>query len=128
MPLALTLGFLVAVALGVLFLFDPAHHALYPVCLFKKMTGYDCPGCGGLRAMHCLLRGEVWQAFKLNAMVVVALPVLAVWAVRTWMKSRQVSQPRGTRVLFLAWLLVTVIALFGVVRNLPIWPFGVTPM
>lgn len=129
-PLVLTLGFLVVVGLGILFLFDPARHALYPVCLFKKMTGYDCPGCGGLRSMHRLLRGEVWQAFQLNAMVVLALPLLVVWAARAWMRSRHTCQSRShmPRVLFWAWLLIVLIVLFGVVRNLPLWPFGVTPM
>jgi hypothetical protein len=128
LPLLLALGFLALIGLGLLFLFDPARHALYPVCLFKKMTGYDCPGCGGLRSVHQLLRGEVWEAVQLNAMVVVAFPLLAVWAVRAWMRSRNVLRSPGKPLMVWAWLLILLIVLFGVVRNLPFWPFGVTPM
>ena len=124
MPLILAIGSLVVVGMAFMFLFDPARHAFYPVCLFKKMTGYDCPGCGGLRSVHQLLRGDVWAAFQLNAMVVIALPLLALWAI----KARLKAAPKARPVLFWAWVLVTVIMLFGVIRNLPFWPFGVTPM
>jgi hypothetical protein len=127
-PLVLALGSLVVLVLALLFLFDPARHAFYPVCLFKKTTGYDCPGCGGLRSVHQLLRGDIWQAFQLNAMVVVALPLFAVGAlIRGVIVARGV--PRRARGFWVgAWLLVAGIVVFGVLRNLPLWPFGVTAM
>ena len=114
--------------LVVLFLFDPARHALYPTCVFKHMTGYDCPGCGGLRAVHQLLRGDVVRAFQLNAMVVLALPVLGLWAFQVWRRpTRQSPRPKGRRLFWLA-TLVLLVLLFGIARNLSFWPFGVTPM
>lgn len=129
LPLVLALGSLLALAGVLLFVFDPAHHAFYPVCLFKKMTGYDCPGCGGLRSVHELLRGDLWRAFQLNAMVVVALPLLAVWTVLRWRNSsREGHRPRSRSTLLWAWLLVATVVTFGVLRNLPFWPFGVTPI
>lgn len=118
----------VTAGLALLFLFDPARHAFYPVCLFKRMTGYDCPGCGGLRALHHLLRGDLWQAFRLNPLVVVGLPLLGVWAIRTWLNPPGKRRSGKTSALFWAWLLLAVVVLFGVLRNLPFWPFGVTPM
>jgi hypothetical protein len=125
--LVLGLALLTAAGLALLFLFDPARHAFYPVCLFKKMTGYDCPGCGGLRALHQLLRGEVWCAFQLNAMVVVALPLLGAWAVQAWATGSRGSC-RKAPVWIAAWVALAVVVGFGVLRNLPLWPFGVTPM
>jgi hypothetical protein len=125
--LVLGVGLLTATVLALLFLFDPARHAFYPVCLFKKMTGYDCPGCGGLRAMHQLLRGDVWRAFQLNAMVVVALPLLGAWAVQAWATGSRGSR-RKAPVWIAAWVVLAVVVGFGVLRNLPLWPFGVTPM
>lgn len=127
LPLLLGVGFLVVVVLGVLFLFDPIRHAFYPVCLFKSMTGYDCPGCGGLRAAHQLLRGEVWQAFQLNPMVMVVLPLAGGWAIRSWLSSRKAGDRRKPLALGWVWLLIAVILVFGIVRNLPFWPFDVTP-
>ena len=34
-----------------------------PVCAFKYLTGYDCPGCGSQRAFHALLHGRVAEAW-----------------------------------------------------------------
>lgn len=126
-PLILALTALGLVGAVLLFVFDPAQHALYPVCLFKKTTGYDCPGCGGLRAVHHLLRGDLWGAFQLNAMAVIALPLLVLWAACAWWKSSQ-NKPGGKASGFVwIWLIIAAFVIFGVVRNLPIWPFGVTP-
>jgi hypothetical protein len=126
-PLVIALTSLVVVGAALLFLFDPARHAFYPVCLFKKMSGYDCPGCGGLRAVHHLLRGDVWGAFQLNAMAVIALPLLGLLALRVWWRSARGGARGGLPVLFWVWLGLAAIVLFGVIRNLPFWPFGVTP-
>jgi hypothetical protein len=117
----------VGVGLLVLFFFDPARHAFYPFCLFKKVTGYDCPGCGGLRALHELLRGDIDGAFRLNAMVVVAIPAMLVWSAWCWRRRDKVRPLSGRTVLVLAWTLAMGLVLFGILRNLPVWPFGVTP-
>ena len=34
----------------------------YP-CVFKSVTGLWCPGCGGIRSVKALLRGDLWQSF-----------------------------------------------------------------
>lgn len=39
----------------VLFVVDPARHRVTPRCPIRTVTGFDCPGCGGLRAVHELL-------------------------------------------------------------------------
>lgn len=36
--------------------------ALLPPCLFHQISGYDCPGCGGTRAVRALLRGHLLQS------------------------------------------------------------------
>src|SRR5208283_1274662 len=48
-----------AVAAAVLFVFDPATAGFYPVCALHEMTGLQCPGCGGLRAMHQVFHGHL---------------------------------------------------------------------
>ena len=49
-----------------LYLFNPAESRLFPPCPFHALTGWQCPGCGSLRAAHCLLHGEFIAAFRLN--------------------------------------------------------------
>jgi hypothetical protein len=86
-PLAVGLGALLASAyVG---LVDPNAPGHYPLCPTKAFTGLDCPGCGGLRAVHSLLHGDVTGALDHNAFVVlVVLPAAVVlwarWLWRTW--------------------------------------------
>jgi hypothetical protein len=112
-------------ALAVLFIFNPATHGFYPQCLLHRWTGLDCPGCGGLRAAHQLLHGNVAAAFRLNPLVVLALPALCGWAGWRW---RRRGDHRITRATVLAtWALVGALLAFGVVRNLPVWRHWFAP-
>lgn len=53
----------------VLYTYPPAETSFYPVCVFKTVTGYDCPGCGSTRAAHAILHGRFGEAFRLNPML-----------------------------------------------------------
>ena len=41
----------------------------FPGCLFKEVTGYDCPGCGGTRAVVALLQGHTLESFCYHPIV-----------------------------------------------------------
>ena len=43
-------------------------------CIFKLLTGYDCPGCGSQRAFHAILHGNFAAAWAYNPMVFFAIP------------------------------------------------------
>jgi hypothetical protein len=64
---------------GVLFTFSPAEHGFYPRCLFHALTGWQCPGCGGTRALYQLLHLHVGEALRYNALVTVLAPVALAW-------------------------------------------------
>jgi hypothetical protein len=111
---------LVAAGVLCLFLFNPADHGFYPRCFFKMSTGLDCPGCGGLRATHQLLHGHLAQAFALNPLFVMALPVCGVVSL---LKFAEKHTGRIYLRLFSATTTViictTVVIAFGVLRNVP---------
>lgn len=101
---------------AVLYRFDPAHHAFYPVCFFHQLTGLHCPGCGGLRALHHLTHGEILTAFHSNPLLFAALPFVGFIAFRWWKHGRAVANESLSK---LAWTLLAVVLVFGVLRNLP---------
>lgn len=57
--------------------FDPATNP-FPRCIFLQLTGWKCPGCGSQRALHSLLHLDIAKAWRYNAMLVAAIPVVSV--------------------------------------------------
>ena len=107
-------------ALALLFGFNPAHHGFYPFCVFYRFTGLQCPGCGGLRAVHHLLHGDVATAFRFNPLFVSALPVAAGFGVRRMILGSNAKPiPHRTQAR-LAWIAFVILLVFWVVRNLPL--------
>ena len=52
------------------------------LCPWRLLTGYPCPGCGGIRAMGAISTGQFEQAWLLNPVAFLACYVLIVWAFR----------------------------------------------
>ncbi len=120
-------GLGMALALAVLFVFNPAQCAFYPECQFHRWTGLLCPGCGGLRAMYELLHGQLALAFRFNPLFISVLPLLGAWVVRGMVRKLK-NEPAAFEIsLFWIWLVIAVVVMFGVVRNLPFGPFAPLP-
>jgi hypothetical protein len=111
-------------ACALLYAVPPATQPLCPPCPFHALTALHCPGCGTLRACHELLHGRPAAALGLNPLAVLALPFVA-WA----LLGRAAAALLHTRLPSFrlsaagAWALVAVVLAFGVLRNLPAWPF-----
>ena len=106
-----------------LFLFNPAEHAFYPQCYFHQVTGWQCPGCGGLRAMHQLLHGHLTAALHLNVLAVAALPVFGWLMAREFFGCQRGAVARRFVSARWIWCGVAVLLVFSVLRNLPAFAF-----
>lgn len=106
-----------AAALAYVGLVDPHRPgSLFPPCMFKAVTGWNCPGCGGLRMTHDLLHGDLSAAVVDNVFLLVGLPLLAMWTLWRRRRGRRAFTPAvltAVLVLTVAWT---------VVRNLPGFP------
>jgi hypothetical protein len=100
---------------------DPNVGGHYPTCPFLAVTGWYCPGCGVLRAVHALGHGDLMTALARNPFAVVAVGYLLVtWVL--WLQRSVTGRP--PRRLAPAWVLYGVlgaILAFWVLRNLPGW-------
>lgn len=89
-----------------------------PGCLFHRLTGLSCPGCGGTRAFKAVLEGQVWEALRYNFLWIPTLVVLVEEYVLSWWlwlhpeQSRlrfsklRLGMLRGYGVLVLCWFIL----------------------
>lgn len=93
------------------------------ICPFKLATGLDCPGCGGTRAAHDLVRGDLVGALDHNVLAVIAIPLI-LWGLFTWLTSALGGPKLRTFTPSTRWTVVAVVVLvvFWVVRNLSFAP------
>jgi hypothetical protein len=115
-----------ATAIGagaVVFFFNPSTHGFYPVCLFHKLTGWNCPGCGGTRSVYALLHGDFALALKDNALFVVLLAAAVTRGL--WFAAKKIrGQPAGNFLpAKILWALLAVAVVFTGLRNLPAFAF-----
>jgi hypothetical protein len=103
----------------VLYFFDPATSGFYPVCPLHQITGLQCPGCGGLRALHQLLHGHLGAAWRLNPLVVILLPAGLWLGLREGAGLGAGPTGRGPAVRpVYGWAAAAALVVFGVLRNL----------
>ena len=124
-------GYIALIALGLvgvamLYTFDPRNSGTYPICPFLGLTGYHCPGCGTLRALHQLLHGNVIAALGYNPLTVLTLPFIAYSFADGAMKSFRIKGlPRFFIPHQYIWALFVGIVAFWVLRNVPAEPLTV---
>ena len=65
-------------ALVFLYFWSPENISWFPRCPFLVLTGYKCPGCGTLRAIHALLHFRFVEAIELNPFMVASVPLVVI--------------------------------------------------
>jgi len=126
---------LAGIATGLYFvvLHPPTDDSYYPKCTLHSTTGLHCPGCGLTRSVYSTLHGELAQAIAYNLFAPVLIPLMAYGLLRSlWSTAFPTplaepgkARPRR-RVSWLGrWypaLLAAALILFGVLRNIPVYP------
>lgn len=87
-------------------------------CALHELTGLDCAGCGMSRACLALLRLDIAAAFSYNLLWPVYFGY-ALWAYLSYTVPyvRHGSMPAFPRPVWLNWVLLGVLLVYGIVRN-----------
>ena len=123
--LAVLLGCLGGGLLALLLYWHGPSASWLPDCLFHRMTGFDCPGCGMTRAAHAALHGRFGEAFRFNPLGMVLFPAVLVglalelvaWVCGSALPLRFRIGARW------GWGVFGLLMAFWVFRNIPAWPF-----
>lgn len=101
-------------------------------CLFHLFTGLYCPGCGGTRAVRCLLKGELRLSFQYHPLVLYTAVVMTVELV-SFVLSKVLKKPRfylgheklfiyiGAGIVLVNWIYKNVMLVIFGIDLLPPW-------
>ncbi|HYJ91638.1 MAG TPA: DUF2752 domain-containing protein [Pyrinomonadaceae bacterium] len=106
--------------------FDPSQTHILPVCPLYALTGFACPGCGLTRGFHALFHGNVLTALDFNALIpiwTIVFGYLFLSLVLTAIRGRGLPWRFITPSMLFGFLILLVT--FGVLRNLPYYPFTI---
>lgn len=90
-------------------------------CMVYQKTGWLCPGCGGQRALQSLLRRDVLEAIRYNALILLLIPLLLfiyISLIEVYVVKNQKYIGRIVLPKWFPYVLVLVIIVFSVMRNI----------
>jgi len=96
-----------------------------PGCLFHRLTGMECAGCGMTRATYALVHGRLGEAIRFNPLGMLLLPFgVVVSGIMFFRAVYRKSWPVLSRIGEVGfWFFVVSVITFGILRNIPLWPF-----
>ncbi len=122
--LTLAFGLLIIAVLAFLLYHGGPSARWFPGCLFYRLTGFLCPGCGMTRATHATLHGNLAAAFRFNPLGMILFPIAltgVIFDLIAWVKGKPL--PIKFRLCGIwPWVIVAAILVFWVLRNIPVWP------
>jgi hypothetical protein len=106
-----------------IYFIDPTAGHL-PGCPFHAITGYYCPGCGTVRALHSVFHGQLLDGLQYNPLAVLLLPFLAYGLLLRITQLWNVNVlPRVTLSSRFISLSLAAVLVYMVIRNIPVYPF-----
>lgn len=117
------LGVPMAAIGGAIFLYrygSPFH------CMFYRVTGLYCPGCGAGRALYALVHGEILRALGYNLMFCTVLPFIAYYFLKRYIQIvfHRDLLPLPAITLGMYHKVMFVILAYWVLRNISCYPLS----
>ncbi len=107
------------VAAVIIYYHPPGHNKYYPPCIFKKITGLDCAGCGSARACYNLLHGHIAKAANHNILLLLFIPVIIIGILQFFTGKMLIAWQWLNKPMIILWLII----FFWIIRNIPLFPF-----
>ena len=96
---------------------NPEESSFFIPCMFYKITGFKCAGCGMTRAMHYLVNGNIKKAIWYNLMIIPGFFVLAYSCYR-YIKYILKNEPIVNKSLeYILKVFLVILIFFMIIRN-----------
>ncbi len=96
-----------------------------PKCFWQGLTGYNCPGCGGTRALNSLIHFHLWESFCYHPFVLYSSAITGIfWVTKTieYISGEKIKGIRLRAIYF--YLALGIIIVQWIVKNLIVYMEG----
>lgn len=96
-------------------------YSIYIPCIFHKITGLYCPGCGITRMLISIINLNYYQAFRYNPLMFILLPFFIIYYILYyiyWLKNKKLVINNK-----IWYTLLIIIIFYGIIRNLPFFKY-----
>lgn len=101
---------IIIILLIFVYLASPTDGPILP-CIFNKITGIYCPGCGMSRAVHSLLKFEFYHALMYNALIYIIPTMFIIYSLFVYKRFSKLAN--------ITLVLMILITLgYGIIRNI----------
>lgn len=107
---------IIFIVLGGEFLLFCLNFGIYVPCLFRKVTGFYCPGCGITRMFLSILQLDFYQAFRYNSLVFILFVGVILFKILRFNFSKKSKE-------YASYFLLFVVVLYGILRNIEMFSY-----
>ena len=116
--------FLIIITALIFYLILGEHFDFFLKCPIRSIFHLYCPGCGSTRMLKSFLHGNIYQAFRFNPLLFIAIPFYIVYLLlNLWTEKKgKISLTKKLEPniwYFLIFLFIT----YGILRNTPLFKF-----
>ncbi len=104
----------------ILYFSDPFNSQLSPKCYFHYLTGYKCVGCGTQRALYNILHLRIFEGFKYNPILIIAIPYIIILFYTEYFNGKY-KMPKLYRMISsykTIYAILIIIFLYSILRNI----------
>lgn len=85
-------------------------------CIFNKLTGLFCPGCGMTRAIHSIMHFEFLQALRYNFLIILIPPLMGIYLFLDYKKLHKWAK-------IMTYIMLVITISYGLARNLSMFNY-----
>lgn len=94
-------------------------------CMFNRVTGYPCPGCGGTRSLRALYQGDILRSLYDYPPLLFGIIVYLIFMVRCFLYRRfGIKKSRDGAVVKYIYIFVALILIQWMVKMIAQFAFG----